>query len=170
MNNPDLAADKLRRIENLWEKLRRTRTDTPEYKSLVNEIGSLSMEYHQLVDPRGHSISTGAVRQRNVCLDRADAVVRVSIDGLNEDEALRALKLANREAARRLEAPTRAKKLQYPITLRMLDNTGSSLTNVTEIRRQVNPAAQEFLFYLVAEDAKGRQVCARIELVRQVIQ
>jgi hypothetical protein len=115
------------------------------------------------------------LRKRNsndsVCFDRADAVVRVSIDGLREGAAERALKRANREAMRRLEAPVRAKKLQYPITLKMLDSAGSSITEATELRRQANPpTASEFLFYLVAEDAQGHRVCVRIELVRQVIQ
>jgi hypothetical protein len=103
--------------------------------------------------------------------DRADAVVRVSIDSLNEDASQQSLKRASREAMRRLEAPIRSKKLQYPITFRMLDSTGSSLAGATELRRQANPAtAPKFLFYLVAEDLHGRRVCARIELVRQVIQ
>jgi hypothetical protein len=49
-----------------------------------------------------------ALRKRdheNVCFDGADAVVRVSIDGLNDDAELRALKRANRKAVRRLERP-----------------------------------------------------------------
>jgi hypothetical protein len=107
----------------------------------------------------------------NVCFDRADAVVRVAIDGLNEDAAQRALKRANREAVRRLEAPIRAKRLRYPITLRMLDSSGVGVADVMQVRRQANPATTpEFLFFLVAEDGHGRRVCARIELARQVIQ
>jgi hypothetical protein len=53
----------------------------------------------------------------------------------------------------------------------MLDSTGLSITDLTEVRRQANPAVTpEFLFYLVGDDGQGRRVCARIELVRQVIQ
>ena len=90
--------------------------------------------------------------------------------GLNEDTARRALKRANREAMRRLEAPIRTKKLQYPITLRLLDSAGSSVTDVTQLLRKTHvPTAPEFLFYLVAEDGEGRRACARIELVRQLI-
>jgi hypothetical protein len=111
------------------------------------------------------------VRQRNICFGRADAVVRVSIDGLNEDAALRALKLANREAVRRLEAATRTKKLRYPITFKMLDSTGLGIADVTEVGLEANAATTpEFLFYPVGEDAQGRIVSARIELVCQVIQ
>jgi hypothetical protein len=44
------AIEKLARIERLWEQLRTTKTDTPEYKRLVNEIGVLSMEYQKLAE------------------------------------------------------------------------------------------------------------------------
>ncbi|HEY4837547.1 MAG TPA: hypothetical protein VIH72_03005 [Candidatus Acidoferrales bacterium] len=44
------AIEKLTRIEQLWEQLRSTKTDTPEYKRLVNEIGVLSMEYQKLAE------------------------------------------------------------------------------------------------------------------------
>jgi hypothetical protein len=114
------------------------------------------------------------LRKRNsdsVRFDRADAVVRVSIDSLSEETAQWALKRANREAMRRLEAPIRAKKLRYPIMFNMVDSSGLGVADVTEVRRQANPAsAPAFLFYLVGEDAQGRRVCARIELVLQVIQ
>jgi hypothetical protein len=103
--------------------------------------------------------------------DAADAVVRVSIDGLNEEAILRAFERANREALRRLEAPTRSKKLRYPITLSMLDSIGLRITDVTELCWQVDSGAlQGLVFYLVGEDSQSRRVCARIELVRQVIQ
>jgi hypothetical protein len=107
----------------------------------------------------------------SICFDRADAVLRVSIDGLSEEAGHRALKIANREAVRRLEAPIRAKKLQYPITLKMLDSSGLGVMGVTDLHRRANPGTRpEFVFYLVAEDGRGHRVCARIELVRQVIQ
>jgi hypothetical protein len=106
-------------------------------------------------------------------LDGADAVVRVSLEGLDERAALRALKLANLEAMRSLEAPTRAKGLQHPIAFKMLDRSGAIIMEMTDrgIYGPANrPITPEFLFYLVAEDDQGRSVCARIELVRQVIQ
>ena len=107
------------------------------------------------------------------CFDGADTVVRVSIDGLHEEAALLALKRANREAMRRLKAPARAKKLQPPITDRLLDSRGLIIMEMTDrgIYRPANRThGAEYLFYLVREDAQGRKVCARIELVRQVIQ
>jgi hypothetical protein len=51
MNAMTIAADKRRRIECLWEKLRGTRIDTPEYKTLVHEIGVLVVEYHAATEP-----------------------------------------------------------------------------------------------------------------------
>jgi hypothetical protein len=50
MNTADVAAEKLQRIYHLWEKLRGARVDTPEYETLVHEIGVLSMEYHALTE------------------------------------------------------------------------------------------------------------------------
>jgi hypothetical protein len=50
MSYATVVIDKRRRIEALWEKLRGTKTDTPEYNAIVNEIGVLAMEYHGLVD------------------------------------------------------------------------------------------------------------------------
>jgi len=44
------AIEKLTRIEQLWEQLKSTRTNAPEYKRLVNEIGVLSMEYQKLAE------------------------------------------------------------------------------------------------------------------------
>jgi hypothetical protein len=106
----------------------------------------------------------------SVRFDRADAVVRVPIAGLNDEAAQRALKRANREAVRLLEAPIRAKRLRYPITLTMVDGAGLSVAELTTVRPQAGPAAVlGFLFYLVAEDTQGRCAYARIELVQQVI-
>jgi hypothetical protein len=50
MNETSIAIDKLRRIEELWEKLKEVKTNTPEYRALVKEIGVLSLEYQQLVE------------------------------------------------------------------------------------------------------------------------
>jgi len=50
MTNASIAIDKLRRIEELWEKLKGAKTNTPEYKALIKEIGALSIEYQKLVD------------------------------------------------------------------------------------------------------------------------
>jgi hypothetical protein len=60
-----VGADKLRRINQLWEKLRGTKTDTPEYKRLINEIGVLSMEYHQVIGLTGQPIQIGSASRRN---------------------------------------------------------------------------------------------------------
>jgi hypothetical protein len=60
------AADKLRRINQLWEKLRATKTDTPEYKRLINEIGVLSMEYHQVVELTGQPTQIGPASRRSI--------------------------------------------------------------------------------------------------------
>jgi hypothetical protein len=109
----------------------------------------------------------------NVSVDGADAVVRVLIDGLEDEAALQALRIANAEAIRSLDAPIRAKKLQAPIAFRTLDSRGFIIMEMTDrgIYRYPNPAPEpEFLFYLIGEDTGGRKVCARIELVRQVIQ
>jgi hypothetical protein len=67
MNIATIVIDKRRRIEDLWEKLRSAKTNTPEYKAIVNEIGVLAMEYHQLIDlgkqptqtapPRRHTLT-----------------------------------------------------------------------------------------------------------------
>jgi hypothetical protein len=173
MTAPAVSLDKRRRIESLWKRLRHTKTRTLDYEAVLSEIRALSIDCDTF--PHSRSLRKGGESARpndqKTCLDRAHAIVRVSIDGLNEEAAQRALKRGNREAMRRLEAPIRSKKLQYPITLRMLDNTGSSIASVTDLHRQVNrSSAQGFLFYLVAEDGHGRRVCARIELVRQVIQ
>jgi hypothetical protein len=45
-----IAIDKLRHIEELWEKLKGAKTNTDEYKALIKEIGILSVEYQKLVD------------------------------------------------------------------------------------------------------------------------
>jgi hypothetical protein len=48
MNAVAIVIDKRRRIERLWAELRSLKTGTPEYKALINEIGVLAMEYHQV--------------------------------------------------------------------------------------------------------------------------
>ena len=55
-----LETDKLRQINELWEKLRATKTNSPEYKRLINEIGVLSMEYHQVTRQTGVPIQIGS--------------------------------------------------------------------------------------------------------------
>jgi hypothetical protein len=50
MNNASLAIEKLRRIEELWEQLKGTKTNTLEYRAIVKEIGVLSMEYQELAE------------------------------------------------------------------------------------------------------------------------
>jgi hypothetical protein len=44
------AIEKLTRIEQLWKQLKSTKTDTLEYRSIVKEIGVLSMEYQKLAE------------------------------------------------------------------------------------------------------------------------
>lgn len=44
------AIEKLARIEELWKRLKSTTTNTPEYKTLVKEIGVLSAEYQKLAE------------------------------------------------------------------------------------------------------------------------
>ena len=116
------------------------------------------------------------LRKRNnqkAALDGADAVVRVSIDGLSQEEALQALKQANLEALHHIHAVARAKNLLSPIAIKMVDSRDFLMIEMTErgVYRYANLAAKpEFLFYLIGEDIQGRKVSARIELVRQVIQ
>lgn len=50
MNNAAMAIEKLRRIEELWEQLRGTKTNTLEYRTIVKQIGVLSMEYQELAE------------------------------------------------------------------------------------------------------------------------
>jgi hypothetical protein len=50
MNETDIAVEKLRRIQRLWEELGRTKLNTPEYKTLMERIRVLSAEYQLLVD------------------------------------------------------------------------------------------------------------------------
>ena len=50
MNGASLAIEKLRRIEKLWEQLRATKTNTVEYKTIVKQIGVLSMEYQKIAE------------------------------------------------------------------------------------------------------------------------
>jgi hypothetical protein len=45
-----IAIAKLRRIEELWENLKGLKSNTPEYKALIKEIGALSAEYQKLVE------------------------------------------------------------------------------------------------------------------------
>ena len=50
MTEARVAIEKLRRIEELWEKLKGFKTNMPEYKALITEIGALSIEYQKLVE------------------------------------------------------------------------------------------------------------------------
>ena len=42
--------DKLASIQKLWIELRAIKMDTPEYKTIIKQIGVLSAEYQALVD------------------------------------------------------------------------------------------------------------------------
>jgi hypothetical protein len=50
MPEANIAINKLRRIEESWEKLKGYKTNTPEYRALIKQIAVLSMEYQALVD------------------------------------------------------------------------------------------------------------------------
>lgn len=50
MSEANVAIDKLRRIEDLWEKLKPVKPNTPEYAALIKQIGVLSIEYQQLAE------------------------------------------------------------------------------------------------------------------------
>jgi hypothetical protein len=50
MDDANIATENLRRIDELWEQLKATKVNTLEYKTIVKEIGVLSMEYQKLVD------------------------------------------------------------------------------------------------------------------------
>ena len=42
--------DKLARIQKLWIELRAMKMDTPDYNTIIKQIGVLSAEYQALVD------------------------------------------------------------------------------------------------------------------------
>jgi hypothetical protein len=50
MNELDALLDKLQRIQQLWVEVGRTKSDTPEYKTLMDKLRVLSAEYQALVD------------------------------------------------------------------------------------------------------------------------
>jgi hypothetical protein len=66
MNAVAVAVDKRRHMEELWEKLRGTKTGTPEYKAIVNKIGVLAMEYHQIIDLGKPASQTDLLRSNKI--------------------------------------------------------------------------------------------------------
>jgi len=66
MNQATLVIDKRRRIEQQWKKLRGTKIGTPEYEAIVNEIGNLSMEYHQLIEIGRHPTQINLLHSREI--------------------------------------------------------------------------------------------------------
>ena len=50
MSEANIAINKLRRIEESWEKLKGFKTNTPEYRALIKEISVLSTEYQALIE------------------------------------------------------------------------------------------------------------------------
>jgi hypothetical protein len=50
MAESDTAIEKLRRIQELWTEVGRTRLDTPKYKTLMIKIRILSSEYQELLE------------------------------------------------------------------------------------------------------------------------
>jgi len=53
VTDASIAIEILRRIKELWEKLKGAKTNTLEYNALIKEIGILSVEYQKLVDSAG---------------------------------------------------------------------------------------------------------------------
>jgi hypothetical protein len=52
-NETNAAVEKLRRIQQLWQELGRTKTSSPEYEVLLKKIRTLSAEYEALLpDPK----------------------------------------------------------------------------------------------------------------------
>jgi hypothetical protein len=58
MDKTQDAQQQLRRIQDLWSELGRTRLDSPKREVLMKEIQTLSKKYQDLVDrkdePRNH--------------------------------------------------------------------------------------------------------------------
>jgi hypothetical protein len=52
MDEAKLAIDKLQRIQQLWTQLGRTKSDAPEYGTIMKEIRALSAEYQNLINPK----------------------------------------------------------------------------------------------------------------------
>jgi hypothetical protein len=50
MDEAKLAINKLQRIQKLWTELGRTKSDAPEYGTILREIRALSAEYQTLVE------------------------------------------------------------------------------------------------------------------------
>jgi hypothetical protein len=50
VSEANVAIDKLQHIEELWEKLKAVKHNTPEYAALIKQIGVLSMEYQHLAE------------------------------------------------------------------------------------------------------------------------
>jgi hypothetical protein len=77
MNVVTMMIDKRRRIEEPWEKLRGTKTNTSEYKTIVNEIGVLSMWYHQLIDSEKPTSQTELLHRNNSTLPLIDRHIHI---------------------------------------------------------------------------------------------
>lgn len=50
MSEANVAINKLRRIEESWEKLKGFKTNTSEYRELIKDIAVLSTEYQALIE------------------------------------------------------------------------------------------------------------------------
>ena len=50
MNDSNAAVDKLQRIQDLWEELRRTSPNSPQYERIITRIHALSVTYQSLID------------------------------------------------------------------------------------------------------------------------
>jgi hypothetical protein len=50
VSEASIAIDKLRHIEELWEKLKAVKPNTVPYSALIQQIGVLSKEYQHLAE------------------------------------------------------------------------------------------------------------------------
>lgn len=50
MSDASIAIDKLKRIEESWEKLKGIKTNAPEYSPMIEQIAVLSADYQKLVE------------------------------------------------------------------------------------------------------------------------
>jgi hypothetical protein len=66
MNYETVVIAKRWHIKRLREKLRGTKTSAPEYGTLINEIGALSMEYHQFIEAGTRSVHADLLYPRKI--------------------------------------------------------------------------------------------------------
>jgi len=62
MTETNVVIEKPQRIQELWGQLGRTKSNAPEYETLMKEIRVLSAEYQKLVEP------VGSLQAQNNCI------------------------------------------------------------------------------------------------------